>query len=71
MRPCASIKKMKIIEDLLSTLNYEASVREIRQGTFQTAVITRNCGLASTPHDSGPHHDKTPVKEENREVKDF
>ena len=54
---------MKIIEDLLSTLDYGAPVREIRQGTFQTAVVTRSCGLASTPHDPGPHHDKTPVKE--------
>jgi hypothetical protein len=54
---------MKIIDDLLSTLSYEASVRDIRQGPFQTAVVTRYCGLASTPHDPGPHHDKTPVKE--------
>jgi len=54
---------MKIIEDLLSTLNFEALVKDIRQGPFQTAVLTRNCGLASTPHDSGPHHNKTPVKE--------
>jgi uncharacterized protein (DUF4213/DUF364 family) len=57
---------MAIIEDLLSTLNYEAPVRDIRQGPFQTAVLTRYCGLASTPHDAGPHHDKTPVKEAGR-----
>ena len=54
---------MKIIDDLLSTLNYEAPVMDMRQGPFQTAVLTRYCGLASTPHDPGPHHDKTPVKE--------
>jgi len=54
---------MKIIDDLLSTLNYEAAVMDMRQGPFQTAVLTRYCGLASTPHDSGPHHDKTPIKE--------
>jgi uncharacterized protein (DUF4213/DUF364 family) len=54
---------MKIIDDLLSTLNIEATVKDIRQGPFQTAVLTRYCGLASTPHDSGPHHDKTPVKD--------
>ena len=36
---------------------------DMRQGPFQTAVLTRYCGLASTPHDPGPHHDKTPVKE--------
>jgi len=54
---------MKIIDDLLSTLSYEVPVRDIRQGPFQTAVLTHNCGLAATPHESGPHHDKTPVKE--------
>jgi uncharacterized protein (DUF4213/DUF364 family) len=54
---------MKIIEDLLSTLDYEAPLKEIRQGPFQTAVLTRYCGLASTPHDSGPHHSRAPVKE--------
>lgn len=54
---------MKIINDLLSALSYEATVRDIRQGPFQTAVLTRYCGLASTPHDPGPHHEQTPVKE--------
>ena len=54
---------MKIIDDILSTLNYETPVMDMRQGPFQTAVITRNCGLASTPHDPGPHHDRTPVKD--------
>jgi len=54
---------MKIINDLLSTLNYDAPVKDICQGPFQTAVLTRGCGLASTPHDNGPHHDKSPVKD--------
>lgn len=36
---------------------------EIRQGPFQTAVRTRYCGLASTPHEAGPHHDRKPVQE--------
>jgi uncharacterized protein (DUF4213/DUF364 family) len=54
---------MKIIDDLLNTLTFDAPVREICQGPFQTAVITRNCGLASTPHDPGPHHKNIPVKE--------
>jgi len=39
---------MRIIEELLSTLNVEASVGDIRQGLFHTAVLTRNCGLAAT-----------------------
>ncbi len=54
---------MKIIEDVLSTLDYTAPVRDICQGPFQTAVLTRGCGLASTPHDPGPHHNKAPVRE--------
>ena len=54
---------MKIIDELLSSLDYKASVEDIRQGPFQTAVLTRNCGLASTPHDSGPHHNRAPVNE--------
>lgn len=53
---------MKIINDVLSMLDFRAPLRDIRQGPFQTAVLTRQCGLASTPHDSGPHHDKNPVK---------
>ncbi len=54
---------MKILDDLLATLNTEASVKDIRQGPFQTAVLTRHCGLASTPHDPGPHHNRTAVKD--------
>ena len=54
---------MKIIDELLASLDYEASVGDIRQGPFQTAVLTRYCGLASTPHDSGPHHARSPVNE--------
>ena len=54
---------MKIIDDLLFTLSYDAPVREIRLGPFQTAVITRNCGLAATLHDRAHHHEKTPVEE--------
>lgn len=44
---------MKILEDLISTLNTAAEVRDIRMGLFHTAVLTRNCGLAATlPRDS-------------------
>ena len=53
---------MKILDDLLSTLNLEAPVRDIRQGPFQTAVLTRNCGLASTLHDHANHQGKAAVK---------
>lgn len=43
---------MKILDELISTLDDNAVVRDIRQGPFQTAVLTRNCGLAATPHTS-------------------
>ncbi|MBN1161026.1 MAG: DUF364 domain-containing protein [Dehalococcoidales bacterium] len=52
---------MKIINDILATLEYENPVKDIRMGPFQTAVVTGRCGLASTPHDQGPHHKKSPV----------
>jgi uncharacterized protein (DUF4213/DUF364 family) len=54
---------MKIIDDLLSQLNYEAPLRDIRQGPFQTAVLTRRCGLASTLHDGTHCHRRPPVAE--------
>ena len=57
---------MNIIDELISKLDFTVPVREICQGAFQTAVQTRNCGLASTPHDTAPHHDKSPVMESGR-----
>lgn len=54
---------MKIIDSLLDSLNYGAAVKDIRQGPFQTAVVSRSCGLAATPHEPGSHHEKAPVKE--------
>jgi uncharacterized protein (DUF4213/DUF364 family) len=52
-----------IIDDLLSTLSYKAEVRDIRQGPFQTAVLTNHCGLASTLNDHGHRHEAPPVEE--------
>ncbi|MBN1626383.1 MAG: DUF364 domain-containing protein, partial [Deltaproteobacteria bacterium] len=44
---------MTILEDLISILDFETSVRDIRQGIFHTGVLTRNCGLAATlPRDA-------------------
>ena len=63
MRAIQAKCTMSIIDDLIPVINYEASVRDIRQGPFQTAVLTRYCGLASTPHESGPHHSRKPVSE--------
>jgi len=54
---------MSIIDDLLRTLDYHTTVQDVRQGPFQTAVLTRNCGLASTPHAPGHHQDHPLVKQ--------
>jgi hypothetical protein len=44
---------MKILDDLLSMLNFDEIVRDIRQGVFHTGVLTGNCGLAATlPRDA-------------------
>jgi len=39
---------MRILDHLISTLNFDTTVRDVRQGVFHTAVLTRNCGLAAT-----------------------
>lgn len=40
---------MGIIKDILNTLNGDIKVKDVRQGPFRTAVLTRYCGLSSTP----------------------
>jgi uncharacterized protein (DUF4213/DUF364 family) len=39
---------MDILNAIISTLDLEAEVRDIRQGIFHTGVLTRWCGLAAT-----------------------
>jgi len=39
---------MKILDDVMSLLNFDATVTDIRQGVFHTAVMSRYCGLAAT-----------------------
>jgi uncharacterized protein len=44
---------MKLLDDLLTTLDMQAEIKDIRLGMFHTAVLTRNCGLAaSLPYDA-------------------
>ena len=44
---------MKILDDLVTTLNMEPRVKDIRQGLFHTGVLTDRCGLAATlPRDA-------------------
>ena len=47
---------MKILDDLVMTLRQGEVVRDVRQGLFQTAVLTQYCGLASTLRDKNHHH---------------
>ena len=39
---------MKILDHVISTLDLNAFVRDIRQGIFHTGVLSRHCGLAAT-----------------------
>lgn len=44
---------MKILDHLISILDGNVNVLDIRQGIFHTGVLTRNVGLAATlPHDA-------------------
>ena len=54
---------MKVLEDLISVLNTEAKVRDIRMGLFHTAVLTRNCGLAATLPRDALRQEQPSVKE--------
>ena len=54
---------MKILDDLLSTIRQVGIVKDIRQGPFQTAVLTHNCGLAAIPHERTEHQNTAPVKD--------
>lgn len=44
---------MRLLEDILTSLDYETDVKDIRVGLFHTGVLTRSCGLAATlPRDA-------------------
>lgn len=47
---------MSIIDDLISIVAVDAEIKDVRQGPFQTAVLSRNCGLASTPSNHSYQH---------------
>lgn len=60
---------MKILNDLISALDIEASVRDVRQGVFHTGVVTRHCGLASTLPRDALRQERPLVKEPGTFVK--
>jgi len=44
---------LKILDELIAALDVEVPVRDVRQGVFHTAVVSRQCGLAATvPRDA-------------------
>lgn len=47
---------MKILDDLISEIRTDIRVKEVYSCVFWTAVITKNCGLASTLHEGHPSH---------------
>ncbi|HUU41032.1 MAG TPA: DUF364 domain-containing protein [Desulfatiglandales bacterium] len=49
---------MKILDELISSINEDSVVREVRVCVFWTAVLSKNCGLASTLNEGHPHHKK-------------
>jgi hypothetical protein len=51
---------MPVLEDIISTLNDNAAVKEVRIGPFWTAVVSKKCGLASSMFTHG-HHLRVPV----------
>lgn len=46
---------MKILDDLIASLEEDSPVEEVRTCVFWTAVVSKHCGLASTIREVGPH----------------
>ena len=47
---------MKILDELISSLKEDSVVHEVHVCVFWTAVVSKNCGLASTLHEGHPFH---------------
>jgi len=47
---------VNILDDLISSLSGDSVVREVHTCVFWTAVVSKNCGLASTFREGHPHH---------------
>lgn len=47
---------MKILDDLVATLEDSDLIREVHSCAFWTAVLSKNCGLSSTFRGDRPHH---------------
>jgi uncharacterized protein (DUF4213/DUF364 family) len=47
---------MKILDDLIATLDDGSVIREVHSCAFWTAVVSKNCGLSSTFRGDHPNH---------------
>lgn len=56
---------MNVLKEIISSLEVDAPVREVRIGPFWTAVWSRHCGLASTTFDHD-HASGPPVRDAGR-----
>lgn len=54
---------MAILDDLFITLRQGEVVKDVRQGPFQTAVLTHSCGLATTLREHDNRQAIAPVQE--------
>jgi len=54
---------MSILEDIISTIKHDAEVNDVRACVFWTAVVSRHCGLASTPKEACISQVEHPVKD--------
>ena len=48
---------MKILEDILQTVETNFPIRKVQIGIHWTSVVSKRCGLASTLCEPPPHHD--------------
>jgi hypothetical protein len=54
---------MPVFNDIINSLTDDYPVQEVRTCTYWTAVVSRNCGLASTLRDECPTEHAKPVKD--------
>jgi len=47
---------MKILDELIASLKHDSVVHEVHVCVFWTAVVSKQCGLASTLHEGHPIH---------------
>lgn len=54
---------MRILHDIIGSLADDCPVQEMRTCTYWTAVVSKNCGLASTLRDECPAEHTKPVRD--------